>query len=630
MTSSTNAMGRAGNSKDVVVTATPDRITAGGVVVVTADLPDVDGTYDVEWTVEGPVELSEEETRVVLLGATTVTGDQVTLSSDDEPMRIRATLDSSPLTIGAWQVAVRLIPSGDGVIEDDGDDDDNGDGDNGDNGDGPRDDAGVLEGVSNHFAVTPRPFAAGDDVAVTLKRTSVPPTADQALWVRIRNSTNALSFHNYSRFIEAVMCDEGDFELGRREGRRLGHKLRKAKRRTGLPFPHVDQYRLLKAATEVFLMTHCDVDIGDFSNVDLDDEGRRLGRSLDHGDLEEQLRDQLSRVPAGEGEFLDVLPYFGLIRRQLGEVPVVVSDNDDDAAQVCYGILSEKLARPCFLELIHEYWCDEAGVPATLRAVTRRFQNRSLRGRDPLSSMNIDPLRPVNNLLWGVIQDEQHRLSTKRRAEEYLQEYGLPLSSRSGRAARVAEKRSRFMQAFHRLVTLCAQFYEQDDNTTVIADGFGVLNALKETHLLLTEGAHNQYGDLPWTARHEMLMYQWILSRPEMREVLPTRTMVVYPEPWIGRIDAMNKLQGWSDVPSLHFRDLAAFGEQLLLSIRFGAWTEVIEADRAGNWARYWRPEIQGYVHAYGAVTGVDLTRRGQWAAGPHQRDRGRDRAYRR
>ena len=92
------------------------------------------------------------------------------------------------------------------------------------------------------------------------------------------------------------------------------------------------------------------------------------------------------------------------------------------------------------------------------------------------------------------------------------------------------------MPAFHDLLSLCSAFYVQDDNTTVIADGFGVLNALKETHLLLTEGAHNQYGDLPWTARVEMLMYQWVLARPEMRDFLPRRTMVVYPEPWIGPI----------------------------------------------------------------------------------------------
>ena len=68
-------------------------------------------------------------------------------------------------------------------------------------------------------------------------------------------------------------------------------------------------------------------------------------------------------------------------------------------------------------------------------------------------------------------------------------------------------------------------------------------------------------------------MYQWILARPEMREFLPTRTMVAYPEAWIAPVEAMNKLQGWSDTSVLHFRDLAVFGEQLLLGIRFGAWT---------------------------------------------------------
>ena len=65
--------------------------------------------------------------------------------------------------------------------------------------------------------------------------------------------------------------------------------------------------------------------------------------------------------------------------------------------------------------------------------------------------------------------------------------------------------------AVHRVVphtccNLSALFYKEDDDTTVIADGFPLLNALKETHLLLAEGAHNQFGDLPWTARHEMLI----------------------------------------------------------------------------------------------------------------------------
>ena len=35
----------------------------------------------------------------------------------------------------------------------------------------------------------------------------------------------------------------------------------------------------------------------------------------------------------------------------------------------------------------------------------------------------------------------------------------------------------------------------------------------------------------------------------------------------------------------------------------------MIDPEQAANWARYWRPEIQRYIHAYRAVTGVDLTR---------------------
>ena len=31
-------------------------------------------------------------------------------------------------------------------------------------------------------------------------------------------------------------------------------------------------------------------------------------------------------------------------------------------------------------------------------------------------------------------------------------------------------------------------------------------------------------------------------------------------------------------------------------------------ANQAGNWARYWRQEVQWYIHAYHTVTGVDLS----------------------
>jgi hypothetical protein len=609
------------------LTAHPDRITVGGIVLLTAKLPRSGDTFAVEWTVTGPAKLSAQDTRVALLGATTVTGDAVTSSSTDDTL-IRASLDTSPLAVGPWQVHLTLTREGGEEPDSPEDPPDAG-------GPilaaGPLRDARVLTGEVE-IEVTPKPFAAGDDVAVTLKRSAVPPTADQALWVAIRNSTNALGFDNYSRFIEAVLCD-GDLTVDRGERKRIDHNLRKVNRRTALPFPNVDPYRLLKAATEVFLMTHCGVDLDDFSNVDLAAEGRRLNRTVEPGDLEEQMRDYLTRIPAGDGEFLDVVPYLGLIRLQLRDVAVVgVDEGQDDASQICYGILAEKLTNPCFLELIHEYWYDEAYVVHTLNAITWRFQNRKspVPGRDPLSGLDIDPLRPLSNLIWSLVQDRQHRLSTVRRAYEYDHEYGLALASKPGPPVRGADSRSRFMDGFHDLLSLCSEFYEKDDHTTVIADGFGVLNALKETHLLLTEGAHNQYGDLPWTARHEMLMYQWILAQSQIREFLPTRTMVVHPERWMSSVEAMNKLQDWSDVPVLHFRDLAVFGEQLLLSIRYGAWTTVLEPEQAANWARYFRAEVRAYIHAYRAVTGVDLTKRTDRSTPAHlRRQRMRSGAYR-
>jgi hypothetical protein len=263
------------------------------------------------------------------------------------------------------------------------------------------------------------------------------------------------------------------------------------------------------------------------------------------------MRQYLTLVAAGDGEFLDVLPYLGLIRLKLQDVPIVDSQDRDDAAQICFGILAEKLTNPCFLELIWSYWLEEGLLVRAMNAISWRFQNRTSGppGRDPLANLDIDPLRPLNNLLWAYIQDEQHRLSMLRRAYEYDHQYGLVLASRPGPPVRGADSRSRFVEAFHNLLTLTWEFHRQDDDTTVIADGFGVLNALKETHLLLTEGAHNQFGDLPSTARQEMLMQQWILSRPEVREFLPTRTMVAYTEPWMAPVDAMSKLQGWSDTP---------------------------------------------------------------------------------
>ena len=264
----------------------------------------------------------------------------------------------------------------------------------------------------------------------------------------------------------------------------------------------------------------------------------------------------------------------------------------------------------CLVELIWSYWHEQGMLVQTMNAVSLRFQNRrsSPAARDPLANMEIDPLRPVNNLLWGFVQDEFNRLSVPRRSSEYDHQYGLKLVGRAVPGSPAADSRSKFLEAFHDLMLRTKLFYDEDADRTVESNAFPLLNGLREVHLLLAEGAHNQFGDLPWTARVEMLIQQYLLARPEMREFLGGRVMVPYPEPWMGRVDTMKALQGWTDVPVCTSATSGSTREQILLSIRYGDWVDVIDHDRARNWARFWRPEIEGYVHTYRVATGVDLT----------------------
>src|SRR5215467_14122716 len=89
---------------------------------------------------------------------------------------------------------------------------------------------------------------------VSMQRAYVPPTTDQMLWVIIRKSANALAFNRYADFIDPIMCgDEPDSRAGFNRGRAATN----LQANRSLPFPDIEPYRLLKVATEVFMMAHC-------------------------------------------------------------------------------------------------------------------------------------------------------------------------------------------------------------------------------------------------------------------------------------------------------------------------------------------------------------------------------------
>jgi hypothetical protein len=446
----------------------------------------------------------------------------------------------------------------------------------------------------------------GNPVPVTLTRTSQLPTLDQGLWASIRNRTNAIGFRQYRSFIDKVMA-------------------------TPAYGPYA--YELLKQATDAFLMHEAGVIPGtqfqewarthpeqalDPGRARMDpeleadrlkagglfkfqsEEARRLGYTPTPENLA-AMREAYYEQLQGEGM---ALPYMTIIRERLADIPF-----KDEVAGSTYGILRSRLTGPLSIELLWSYWHEEGMLVQTLNAILARFQNRRLiEGRDPLSRFDLDPLRPLSNIFWGWAQDEIHRMTVRRRAYEYDHEYGLRLYGKAISEMKPVDSRSKFLGAFHNLLHLTHAFYKEDDDTTVIADGFPLLNALREVHLLLAEGAHNQFGDLPSAARAEMLIMEWILARPEMREFLGGRIMVPYEEPWMDRVDSVKNMYGWTDTSVTHFRDLGVYGEQIVLSARYGNWSTINDPQQAANWARYWRPEIQRYVHAYRSATGADLT----------------------
>jgi hypothetical protein len=259
------------------------------------------------------------------------------------------------------------------------------------------------------------------------------------------------------------------------------------------------------------------------------------------------------------------------------------------------------------IELIWSYWHEQGMQVQTMHALRDRFLNRRSRpGPDPLATLEMSPVRRFVPFMFQHIQNEQHRLTIARRAYEYDHQYGLTLQGSAVPPMQTVDSRSRFLEAFHNLLSSCVVFFREDDDTNRRADAFPVLNALKEVHFLLAEGAHNQYGDLPTTARIEMLIEQWFLARPELQQFLPSRDSIAYPEPWMGTVDAMKTIQGWTNTSVMYFHDLANFGEQILLSIRFNNWSTISDRTHAANWARIWRSPIQGYMHAYRTATGVD------------------------
>jgi hypothetical protein len=84
--------------------------------------------------------------------------------------------------------------------------------------------------------------------------------------------------------------------------------------------------------------------------------------------------------------------------------------------------------------------------------------------------------------------------------------------------------------------------------------------------------------------------------------------MVLYKAPWESQVDAMKTLQGWNNGSIAYWVDLAEYGEKLLLLARYHYWPGVDNDVAVKDIIRQAKPQVLGFISAYRAVTGFDLT----------------------
>jgi hypothetical protein len=275
------------------------------------------------------------------------------------------------------------------------------------------------------------------------------------------------------------------------------------------------------------------------------------------------------------------------------------------------GLKDPSRLRP--IELLWCYWHEVGGLNEAIIQICSRYAGelRGKAGRSALARFDVSPLHSVSDLLSGLIQDFRGRGITapRERSLEYLHQYGLTTIS-SPEVGRVsADPRSRFLGTYHSLLNTAAQFYKQYDDRFVNEDARPVLNALRQLHLILAEGAHNRFAALTEQVRVEMMVFQRILAKDEFRQFLGGRLLLPLPEPWMDRLESLRTTLQWGDVSITEFNNLANTGEGILLTVRYGPFNpRAIEPEPARDWALALRDEIMQYIHSYKAVTGEDLS----------------------
>uniref|UniRef100_UPI004056DAE3 hypothetical protein n=1 Tax=Candidatus Electronema sp. TaxID=2698783 RepID=UPI004056DAE3 len=267
---------------------------------------------------------------------------------------------------------------------------------------------------------------------VTLQRSKSFPTKDQALWAAIRSSTNAVRFERYQQFIDLVfdgaayegqgIVQQGESNTTKRKWPRENPPKKLSNWLPNLNIYGPYSYTVLKMATQAFLALQCGLKpsvtdgLSDlFANFIGGDAARseNLKSFLNERPLdadEEAMRSfEVTDIAQQLSQYMDVgngnLPYLNRIARALIAIgPKEETDGYETLPYYNY-ILQHRVTNPSLIELIWSYWHEEGMLAQTMNAIALRFQNQRSGPNDPLAELEIDPLRPLNNMIWGFVQD---------------------------------------------------------------------------------------------------------------------------------------------------------------------------------------------------------------------------------
>lgn len=448
---------------------------------------------------------------------------------------------------------------------------------------------------------------------VTLKSETTPYTKDQIIWVAIRKGAKNASYVGFEDFVRNKLCAAPNANIP------IINATLSPIREGANSYAWQHTYPFIKAAATLYLEQSKLEDA--FDQPFVSEEMRRLGDpNITTGQLMLDLKDHLQQIVGSDGL---TLPYLnGVIERVVSNLVNITASSRTNCPT--WSFIKHRLESPPMYDLIWNYWMSLAGLTETMNAVVDCYRRKSNERTALLSDVRFDLLRPIGNLLSGYARDTEIPITHEEYLVELQAQYGLVLPEHAGLDIQPTQTDTSFLGALHNVIGGSGKLLRDRLNKTLSIDTHSLGRTLGNMNVRLAMGAHNQLWEVTRRIRRDMLVQQWILSRPEVTEFLRVPAMVDMKEGWMSALAAYRdrkNQQSWSTARSgnygnvsgnssqsalvvQQFHRLACKSEIMVLGARWGGWSdEDLVGKSAEGWLNEVQHDIKDYISDYREVT---------------------------